>query len=358
MKQQFLFFLLFFTIQASFAQTDNVPSFRFYKNSWDSIRDKQMANVLEINTVAPSAKQQREILEKLLNKEMIPRFFLVFANHFSSELTLKMRKKYNELTKQLVDTNELSYYLIPETNDSLKFTTNETADASRNSIYSFRCLDFDSDGTIDLILFNQVYFGPSAGLVFYGRQDSTYNHLYDCSGSVAAIEKKAGKIYLRYTVSILAQQETEVQATVVFDMKTKSTYLDSKLYFAQQTLIPKQFIKPQLFTTKKSVFLRFSPTENNKANVADEYGTYNDVVTHTLFGNAVGEFIKESEGYIMAYQKEWAFVAFNSKVEYKQMSLAHGLEPNKTVSDNVYQPILHPKLYFCGWVEKKYLKMD
>src|SRR5262249_49949006 len=159
--------------------------------------------------------------------------------------------------------------------------------------------DLDGDGQADLIVFNQVYFGPSAGLIFYGRTTNGWDYLFDCSGALAKIERVNDKLYFRFVVTIIDTSESEILASVVYDFKSKTCSLESKLYYAQQTRYPKISDPAKPFELDASAVLRFSPTINNKENPKDANGNDQYTTTRTLYGNVVAKFPKSAEGWII-----------------------------------------------------------
>jgi len=365
--KKYFFIILFFTVICSgelFGQSSRTPDFKFlktfdYNKINDSVRKNEIENILQKYTIKPTFDQQKKILNELILDDSAfsgsYEFYAVIASHFYKAFDIGLRKKYNKIVKNTVDTNFVKDYIIPENRDSFFFGNFELTD-SLYPEHAFRCLDFNNDGIVDMILLPQGYFGPSLGLVFYGKQEKDFTYLYDCAGDIESIEKKNDKLYIRYIVPIIDPQEPYVFVTIAFDYKQKNCNLDSKLYYAQQTVIPELIQKPILFETNDSVYLRWSPQINSKMHIKDQYDlNTDDSLTSTLFGNVVAQFPRSAEGYVLAYDNNWAFVAFNSKVLYTQSTLHHGMD--NTVGDimNGWSTYITPEQYWCGWIEKKYL---
>ena len=344
-----------------FGQNKDVPDFKFFqidhnnKNSFPS--ENEITKELNKFSIQPTIVQQKEILSNLFLDDSAfsgcNEDYRIIAAHFIKAFDISLRKKYNKITSKVLDSNYIKDYIVPEDNDSISSMKGEIMDSKFSPEYAFRSLDFNSDSKIDMILFGKGYFGPSAGLAFYGTQGNSFRYLFDCSGEIESIEKKNGKMYIRFILPIIDSPEPQVFVTIVFDYKTKSCFLESKLYYAQHTVIPILIQTPQLFDTYDSVYLRWSPEINNKPYNYD----WHDSLPYTLFGNAVAQFPKSAEGYILAYKNDFAFVAFDSKVMYMQSTLHHGLD--NTTSDFMGGSTASamPEQYWCGWIEKKYINI-
>ena len=335
-------------------QVRTAPSFRFLRENQAAPKDKAVLGELKRYTVRPTREQESEILKSLVRQKIKPTFFLSVARHFANAFDGDLRTEYNRRIKADLDDDEFKIYEVDEGGGKIDFPTDETEEDPRSSAYAFRCLDFDGDRRIDLIVFNQVYFGPSPGLVFFGRTGDEYVYLFDCSGSVARIERTGDKLYFRYVVTIIDPPETEILASIAYDFKTKTCVLDSKLYYAQQTRFPKPAAAPEPFEVQDKAILRVSPAVDDAPNRKDAYGYEDFKVTRTLYGNAVAEFPKSAGGYIVAREKEWAFVAFDTRIPPTDVSLRHGLEPGQyDKTTETWTPIYVPNQYFCGWIEAK-----
>lgn len=332
------------------------PSFRFFRENQASPKDRRVLAQLRQWTVQPNATQQQEILRSMLEGELRPYFFLSAAKHMAGAMQRDLRQAYNAKLKAAKGEDEAKAYALDENTTSSDFPSNESEEDSATSQYAFRCLDFDGDHRIDLLVFNQVYFGPSAGLVFYGWDGKRYRHLFDCSGTIAKIERLGDKLYLRFVVTIIDRAETEILATVSYDFKTKTCVLDSKLNYAQQTRFPKSIDAPRPFSLAAATALRVTPVTDDTPNKPDANGNFDWQTTRTLRGNVVADMPASAGGFILAKQGAWACVAFSTKVMPTDHSLRHGMEPE--VADpkaDTRHTVYPPCQYFCGWIENKAL---
>jgi hypothetical protein len=349
-------------IQTAQGQNITAPDLSFELKNLDSLSEVMIAKELEKYTVQPSIAEQKEILNAVLDHDTAfdrrYMFFGVLASYFTDAFDVELRKKYNLLIQQNIDSSNWEWVSVPEDTGEISIFNNEY---DMGGEYAFRCLDFNSDQVTDMILFNQVYFGPSPGLVFYGRQGDLYKYLFDCSGGIYSFEKKNNKIYLRFVVYIIESSETEILANMVFDLNTGNAGIESKIYYASQTEIPEKQDAPASFVVSDSVYLRTAPKKNDKINKDALFydGKYIYAQeTGTLFGNVVAVFPENAGGYVLASTKKWAFVIFDSKTPFLRSSLYHGLDNNYYDRDRqVTIQCVIPMQYWCGWIEKKYIRM-
>jgi hypothetical protein len=338
------------------AQTGPSPSFRFLRENQDAPKDKHILADLKKWTVPPTLVQKKEILKSLLAGDLRPRFFLTAAKHMSESVDKEMRREFNARIKTLVDADDYKAYALDENGSGNHFFSDEWTEDPAGAAYDFRCLDLDADKRIDLIVFSQVYFGPSPGLVFYGWNGSTYSYLFDCSGAIGRIERLGDKLYFRYVVTIIDPSETEILASLVYDFKAKACSLESKLYYAQKTRFPKALIRPEPFELSAAAVLRVDPRIDNTENKKDANGYDNYETTRTLNGNVVAEMPRSAGGFILAREGAWAFAAFSTRVMPTDHSLHHGMEPGTFDKQTAaFTPTYMPTQYFCGWIESKFL---
>ena len=262
------------------------------------------------------------------------------------------RQAYNAKIKTLLDEENYKTQALDEDASNEDLSSNETPEDPATSTYAFRCLDLDGDQRIDLLVFNQVYFGPSPGLVFYGWNGSAYTYLFDCSGAIGQLERIGDKLYFRFVVTIIDPPEAEILASITYDFKTKTCALESKLYYAQKTQLPKSFNQPQPFALESAAVLRTDPKKNDTPLKTNADGISDYETTRTLYGNAVAELPPATRGFVLARDGHWAFVACSTKVLPTRHSLHHGMEP--TIPDPKNQdpaPLYLPCQYFCGWIK-------
>jgi hypothetical protein len=338
-------------------QSAAAPSFRFLRTDWfrGGPKDPHVLAELKKYTVQPRPEQKREVLQSMLDGDFKPKFFLAAAKHLSGAMDKAMRVAYNAKIRPTLDDDEFKLFGVDE-NEDKDFFSDESNEDPAASQYAFRCLDFDGDKRIDLLIFNQAYFGPSLGLVFYGWDGKAYTYLFDCSGAIAGIERLGNKLYIRYLVTIIDPAETEILASIAYDFKTKTCMLDSKLYYAQKTRFPKVLGRPEPFSLNAPTVLRVDPKIDNKPNQKDANGYFNFETTLTLYGNAVAEYPISAGGYVLAAENNWAFVAFDTTIGPTDNSLHHGMEPGTYDKETAaFTPIIMPCQYFCGWIETKFL---
>jgi hypothetical protein len=336
------------------AQTGSAPSFRFLHENQDAPKDKRILADLKKWTVQPTMAQKKEILDSMLAADLRPRLFLTAARHLSEAVDKEMRRQFNAKIKTLADKDEYKAYALDENGSGDDFFSDEWTEDQAGATYDFRCLDLDADKRIDLIVFSQVYFGPSPGLVFYGWNGTAYAYLFDCSGAIGRIERLGDRLYFRYVVTIIDPSETEILASIAYDFKSKTCALESKLYYAQKTRFPKALRRPEPFKLSAAAVLRVDPKIDNTENKKDANGYYNYETTRTLYGNAVAEMPRSAGGFILAREGAWAYAAFSTKVMPADHSLHHGMEPGTyDEKTSVFTPTAMPCQYFCGWIENK-----
>jgi hypothetical protein len=338
------------------AQTGLAPSFCFLRENQDAPKDKRIQADLKKWTVLPTLAQKRDILRSMLSGDLKPRFFLIAARHMREAVDKELRREFNAKLKTLADVDEVKGYALDENGSGDDFPTDEWQSEPGVTTYEFRCLDLDADKRIDLVVFSQVFFGPSPGLIFYGWTGSAYTHLFDSSGAIGRLEKQGDKLYFRYVVSIIDPSETEILASIAYDFKAKTCALESKLYYAQKTRFPDRLGRPEPFILNAAAVLRVDSGIDDKPNQKDANGYYSYETTRTLYGNAVAEMPKAAEGYVLAHEGKWAFVAFSTKVPPTSHSLSHGMEPGTFDKQTAaFTPSLIPCQYFCGWIERRFL---
>jgi hypothetical protein len=339
---------------AALAPTSSpAPSFRFFRPEYDPKIPAVLAE-LKHRTVEATAARKHEILQSLFDGGLRPNLFLGAAKNMKGAFDKALRTAYMDRIRKELDADEFDNLKVDVDSDKTDFYYDDTDVSAADSPIAFRLLDMDGDGTIDLVIFNQVYFGPSSGLVFCGWDGRNFKYLFDCSGVIRTIERIGGRIYIRYAVTIIDASEAEILASMAYDFKAKTWALDSKIYYAQKTRFPKVLSRPEPFQLNAPAVLRVDPKIDNKPNQKDANGYYNYETTRTLNGNAVAEYPLSAGGYILAVENNWAFVAFDTKVAATDHSLHHGMEPTTyDKKTEVSTPIIMPCQYYCGWIENK-----
>jgi hypothetical protein len=332
------------------------PSFRFFRPEYDPKTPAVLAE-LKHRTVQATAARKREILQSLFDGGLQPKLFQGAAKNMKGAFDKALRTAYMDRIRKELDGDEFDNLKVDVDSDKTDFYFDDTDVSAADSPIAFRLLDMDGDGTIDLVIFNQVYFGPSSGLVFCGWDGRNFKYLFDCSGVIRTIERIDGRIYIRYAVTIIEESEAEILASMAYDLKAKAWALDSKTYYAQKTRFPKVLGRPEPFQLNAPAILRVDSKIDNKPNQKDANGNYNYETTRTLYGNVVAEYPLSAGGYVLAVENGWAFVAFATKVAATDHSLHHGMEPTTyDKKTQVSTPIIMPCQYYCGWIETKFVK--
>ena len=337
-------------------QSAAAPSFRFFRPEYDPKIPAVLAE-LKHRTVQATAARQHEILQSLFDGGLQPNLFLGAAKNMRGAFDKALRTAYMDRIRKELDADELDNLKVDVDSDKTDFYYDDTDVSAADSTIAFRLLDMDGDGTIDLVIFNQVYFGPSSGLVFCGWDGRNFKYLFDCSGVIRTIERIGGRIYIRYAVTIIDESEAEILASMAYDIKAKTWSLESKTYYPQKMRFPKAMGRPERFELSAPAVLRVEPKIDNVPLKKDADGYYNYETTRTLYGNAVAEYPLSAGGYVLAVENNWAFVAFDTKMAATENSLHHGMEPTTyDKKTEVSTPIIMPCQYFCGWIETKFVK--
>jgi hypothetical protein len=302
-----------------------------------SINAEVKKYIIKIN-----ASQQEEVLSNLLHEEVNPMHYLHFVQRFYNAFDEVKRKKFNELFPDwaIADPEEI--------------TKNEWS-SENGGYYPFCGLDFNADGKADLFLIPEVFFGPSPGLVIYGYQKGKIVLFSNIAGDIVSFKKRGDDIILQYGAILIEQTETEILQTIIYNAKAKSCSLDSKIYYATQTKFPEKLGKPRLFKTIDSVALRYDKTLNDTIYTEEQYNDYElNMGSKTLRGNVVAVYPKNAKAYLLAEDKDYAFVAFLPESSFLALSLRHGMEYFYFEDDKLIDEP-KPKPYILGWVEKRLL---
>ena len=212
-------------------------------------------------------------------------------------------------------------------------------------LYKFSVLDLDGDGRADLILISAMYFGPSAGLKFYGREGNRFVYLGEHSGAIRRIDESGSSIVFRFQVNILDPAETGVLLNIGF-ARSRSSWTVTRQYYAQQTELFGLKSPPRASRTIRACEMRTSP---RVVDVTPPPAPDGSEVTLTLKGNVVARFAAGADCFILAVRGEWVFAAFRPEVKPVESSLSHGLD--RTL-DRTRKEIGAAPLpgYYCGWV--------
>jgi hypothetical protein len=155
---------------------------------------------------------------------------------------------------------------------------------------------------------------------------------------------------LQFETTIIEESETNVLETLVYDLKNNQLSQHSKLYYANDTRLPQKIEHQGQFTLNKKAALRSDSKIFNKK-FPENWFYVSGRGSKKLRGNVVAEYPAGSNGYVLAQEKDFVFVAFMPEAKFLDCSLRHGME-----SDNIeiYNP--NPKPFICGWTKKSYIK--
>jgi hypothetical protein len=280
-----------------------------------------------------SASQSRLLLEQLFRDRIPGIDYIAAALNLGSEVTAAQKAELI-VREQSLKRDPRDTAAICERIETMNVPKNEMEGypAFTEGLYRFSVLDLDGDGRADLILVSAMYFGPSAGLKFYGREGDRFVYLAEQSGDIRRIDESGSKIVFRFQVNILDPAETGVLLNIGFD-RTRSSWTVTRQYYAQQTELFGRMSPPRFFKARRACALRTAPR------VVE--------VTVTLKGNTVARFAAGADCLILAVRDEWVFAAFEAKP--LESSLVHGLDRtlDRTRGELGVPPI--PSTV-CGWV--------
>jgi hypothetical protein len=219
-------------------------------------------------------------------------------------------------------------------------------------LYRFSVLGLEApSGRADLILIPRMYFGPSPGLRFFGREGDHFVYLGEHSGDIRRIDEDRTAIVLRFMVNILDPSETGIVFNFRFDRRGRSWTI-TKQYYAQQTEIPVRLSAATASQTVRESELRTGPHVDDGLPRTDHD---QDVVTTTLKGNIVARFPEGAACLVLAAKGEWAFVAFTPASAPRESSLYHDLDHTleQTRKELGVSPL---RPYLCGWIRREALE--
>jgi hypothetical protein len=214
-------------------------------------------------------------------------------------------------------------------------------------LYRFWVLDLNGDGKADLMLVPRMYYGPSAGLAFYGREGDRFVYLGEHSGEISRIDEGPAMTVLRFRVNILDPSETGVIVNLGFDRRRQSWTLTRQRY-AQQTEFPARFSSPVASITARECELRTGPRADDGPPRTDRD---DPVATITLKGNIVARVPTGAACDIRGVRGDWAFVAFRPDTRPLETSLGHDLDHSldRVRAEAGAAPL---PTWVCGWVRR------
>jgi hypothetical protein len=344
---------LILALCAARSPADPPPDFKlFHSGTIDFDKpDAGLIGKLDRFTVQPGPAQQHRILESALSDDLDPPLFWPLADRFRGQFDAGLRARYNGLIARLFPGDG---YEPVKSGDGLPFSSDHAWEG--NALYTLRCLDFDHDGSVDLVAFSRTHYGPTPGLAFFGRSGSAFRFLFDNAGTIVDLEEKSGRIYLRFVSILFLFDSAHVISTIVFDPASKTCRLDSKLFLAQQTEFPAAAGGSQPVKTTAPALLRTAPVVDDKTPVPADI-EYADFHTRTLYGNVAAELQTGSAGFRLTQKGIWSLVAFDGGKKPFRSTLRNEDEPMKEVG-GVWELIDRPWQYFLGWMETKDLVLQ
>jgi hypothetical protein len=299
-----------------------------------------------------SSTQSRNLLQELFNDRIPALDYISAALNLGAEVTPAQRQELiareKTVNRDPADTAEICDRIADL---NVQKNAVEGYPSFAEGIFQFSVLDLDGDGRADLILIPAMYFGPSAGLKFYGRGPERFEYLGEHSGDIRRIDEDRTAIVLRFMVNILDSTETGAVLNFHFDRRGRS-WAVTKQYYAQQTEIPARFSAPTASRTVRESELRTGPRVDDGPPRTDRD---QNVVTTTLKGNIVARFSEGAGCLILAAKGEWAFVAFTPDSPARECSLYHDLDHSleQTRKELGVFPL---RPYLCGWIRREALE--
>jgi hypothetical protein len=335
----------------SFAQT--VPSFAFPQSPRNDTTYQTQADEHLFKYRLPlSPTKRKRLLQELRDSQikLIDYFELAKLLEIPIELDEKQKILHHlQAEKDSFNLETWQEFLNDPNQKSVDYSVGNVVEERFYPIF-----DFNRDGKVDMIIFPQVYFGPSLGYKMYARQGNKFEYVFDNSGNFSEVKVGKNQTILRFQVMIIESSETEISQTIIFDHLRNQCTAQPKLYYATQTKLPKQLTTPILVSLKQASELRFSPQINNTP--LDTTETVFDTLTRVLKGNIVAEYRANDQAYQLATEGEWALVAFLPRNPPIRTSLRHGLDDSyyDDKGNLIQKSRIQP--YLVGWVRKKTLK--
>lgn len=212
--------------------------------------------------------------------------------------------------------------------------------------------DLDRDGTVDLVAFPQVMYGPSNGWLVHAAAGGKLQRLFAVSGGWADVRVERGAVALRFEARILAPGEPRFSTTLRFAKRAWDPPIKS--YLAQQTKVPAPRPPYASFTTRGPARLRTAPAVDDTPNPSGDDAAAEAIDhTATLRGNVVATYGAGARGTLVASEGAWRYVAFDPATKPKETSLSHGMdtvmESNEPESERPPNRLLSDA-WLCGWI--------
>jgi hypothetical protein len=249
----------------------------------------------------------------------------------------------------------LASYQVPTAKavDLIKLVPEDKrGDAMEEVLKTAKAYDFDADGTVDLVAFPEIMFGPSNGFVVYVRDGAKARHILSTSGDWAAAVQTAYAVAVRFEANVLAPGEARFSQTLVYERASKSWRPVIKSYAAVQGKTPEpKLLTP--FVTAGPATLRATPSVDDRPSHRDEDMDRSAV----LRGNALATYAAGARGVVLAEEGEWRYVAFDPATRPGATSLHHGMDHEPEQPSELEAPPVEPaanqlttKTWLCGWV--------
>lgn len=269
-----------------------------------------------------------------------------------NEIKLPENKRL-EIAKRVLkqgNIKQLAYYRA-------KMLTKEGNDEGYVSYPRYWVLDLNQDKKPDIVMLYNTYFGPSPGYIYlFRKRNGLYEYMLDGMGEIYIISSNKKRTVIQHDLGQIDNTESEIIRTIDINHQKQTFQLNPKLYYASETVFPKEINKqPRVIKIKRETALRFSPEVLDTIIKKAEPGGYVPESTKTLKGNCIARYKANAQAYLLASQGKWAFVAFLPKTLLIKTSLRHGMDED---FDEKTGKIKGPKVkpYICGWIPKKMIK--
>jgi hypothetical protein len=295
--------------------------------------------------------RSHQLLDQLFADRIPALDYLSAALNLGAEVTPARRQELIA-RERAVDREPVEAAMLYDRIATLNVQLNEAEGfaSSTEGVHRFSVLDLDGDGQADLILIPVLYYGPTAGLRFIGRERGRFVYLGEQSGDIRRIDETAASIVLRYQVNVLEPSEAGITLNLGYDRR-RSSWTVTRQLLAQQTELPSRLSDPSPWRTSGASELRTGPRADEGAPPADGGGA----VTATLRGNVVARFPAKARCLALATQGEWAFVAFLPDAKPVESSFHHALDKalDRTRTEQGAAPL---PSYLCGWIRRATLE--
>lgn len=248
-----------------------------------------------------------------------------------------------EQAKALIDT-------IPE-DERPEPSAEDDGDGDPSNDPRLTAYDVDRDGTVDLVAFPQIMYGPSNGWIVFAAAGGKLQRLFAISGDWADVRAAGGTAALRFEANVLGPGEARFSTTLRFANGAWEPPIKS--YLASQTKVPAPRPPYASFTTRGATTLRAAPAVDDKPNPSvDDAGEEDEYRSATLRGNVVATYAAGARGTVLASEGEWRYVAFEPATRPSETSLSHGMDAIESDDEEAERPAnqLRSEAWLCGWI--------